>query len=73
MEHYAYSVRNGNGDIRWLCVVADEFVGCGSTEDAAKIDAFDKAAPENPEAAVELGILIGMRGARRSGRPPHGA
>lgn len=78
MEHETFGVRNGFGDVfRWLCVIENPdycgktWSGCGQTEEAAVLDAYAKAAEENVEARAELGLLLGVRGDGRGGRP-HG-
>jgi hypothetical protein len=72
MEHESYTIDNGAGVTRWISVVqVDEnsWHGCGPTEDAALLDAMEKASRENDEARLELGILLGQRGKNRGGRP----
>lgn len=75
MEHETFALRDGSGEVvRWICgvdtgIAGGVFTGCGLTEDAAMIDAFAKAAEENDEARMELGILLGVRGNGMGGRP----
>ena len=72
-EFDTYSLSNGDGEvIRWLCWIGIdemEFVGCGPTEAAAKINAFEQASQHSVEAEFELGILLGKRGDGKGGRP----
>jgi hypothetical protein len=73
MDYDTYAARTGDGCVvRWLCVVTtdhQEFVGCGMTEESAVLDALDKAAVEDTEARFELGVMLGMRGGQKGGRP----
>jgi hypothetical protein len=76
MEYETYALRNGFGDVvRVLCVIENPdlpgktWQGCGTTESAAILDAYAKAAEESDEARLELGLLLGMRGDGRGGRP----
>lgn len=80
MEHETYSARDGVGDVsRWLCVIDNPDLpgvywhGCGTTEEAAVLDAYAKAAEENVEARAELGILLGVRGNGGIGGRPNGS
>lgn len=74
MEYQTEAVRNGDGvPISWTCtVVADDgsFGGAGPTENAAVLDAMARAAGESEEARMELGVLLGLRGDGKPGRPP---
>lgn len=73
MELETEEFKDGWGfSLVWICAVSTDkgdYSGRGPTEDAAKIDALAKAAEESDEARAELGILIGVRGGRRPGRP----
>ena len=59
--------------VSWSCIVTVDhfrlFTGAGPTEAAAIIDALAKAAVENDEARAELGVMLGVRGDGKGGRP----
>lgn len=76
MECDIYTLRDGSGNtVRSICVIenpdvpGERWEGCGPTKDAAVLDAFAKAAEESVEARAELGLLLGVRGDGRGGRP----
>jgi hypothetical protein len=74
MESYTIALRHwGNASpVHWVAGVdtGDQvFTGCGDTEEAAVIVAMEKAARENNEARMELGVLLGQRGDGKGGRP----
>lgn len=76
LEHDTFPLRSRDGTpVRWISGVDTGkavFTGCGPTEDAALLDAMEKASHESDAARAELAVLLGVRGNGMGGRPTNG-